>query len=242
MKKVWILSMSLLLALPAAAQWGKKIKGNGNMVTVERSVGTYDGVALSGWFDVELISGREGELTLRGEENLLEHLVTEVKNGTLHIKTEKGYNLEPSSWKSGGIQIRVPVEDISSVTMSGSGDIVGRTILRSDALKVTMSGSGDITLEVDGNAVESTLSGSGDIRLSGKAERLEVRISGSGDVHAYELEARAVDAVVSGSADIKVTALESLTARVSGSGDVHYRGNPGKIDAKTSGSGDVTKG
>ena len=242
MKKVWILSMSLLLALPAAAQWGKKIKGNGNMVTVERSVGSYDGVAMSGWFDVKIISGREGELSLSGKENLLEHLVTEVKNGTLQIKPEKGYNLQPSSWKSKGILVRVPVENISSVTMSGSGDIVGRTILRSDELIVTMSGSGDITLEVDGNEVESTLSGSGDIRLSGKAERLEVRISGSGDVHAYELEARAVDAVVSGSADIKVTALESLTARVSGSGDVHYRGNPAKVDSKTSGSGDVTKG
>ena len=206
MKKVWILSMSLLLALPAAAQWGKKIKGNGNMVTVERSVGSYDGVALSGWFDVELISGQEGELTLRGEENLLEHIKTEVKNGQLTIKAEKGYNLQPSSWKSGGIKVQVPVEAISSVTMSGSGDIVGKMLLRSDALKVTMSGSGDITLEVDGNDVESTLSGSGDIRLSGKAENLEVRISGSGDVHAYELEAKSVDAVVSGSADIKVTA------------------------------------
>ena len=40
MKKVWILSTCLLLALPATAQWGKKIKGNGNMVTVERSVGS----------------------------------------------------------------------------------------------------------------------------------------------------------------------------------------------------------
>lgn len=242
MKKVLILSTCLLLAFPAAAQWGKKIKGNGNMVTVERSVGSYEGVALSGWFDVELVSGNEGELTLSGEENLLEHIETEVKNGKLTIKAEKGYNLQPSSWKSGGIRIIVPVEEINAVTMSGSGDIVGKTKLRSDDFEVVMSGSGDITLEIEGNSVESTLSGSGDIRLSGMADNLSVRISGSGDVHAYELEAKNVDAVVSGSADIKVTALESLTARVSGSGDVHYRGNPEKVDSKTSGSGDVTEG
>jgi hypothetical protein len=242
MKKVWILSTCLLLALPAAAQWGKKIKGNGNVVTVERSVGSYDGVAVAGWFDVELVSGREGELTLEGEENLLEHLETEVKNGKLTIKPEKGYNLQPSSWKSGGIKVTVPVEEISSVTMSGSGDIQGKTKLRSDDFDVVMSGSGDMTLEVEGSALEVTLSGSGDIRLSGTAEDFEVRISGSGDVDAYELDAKNVDAVVSGSADIKVTARESLTARVSGSGDIHYRGNPEKIDSKTSGSGDITKG
>jgi hypothetical protein len=242
MKKVFLLSACLLLALPATAQWGKKIKGNGKMVTEQRSVGSYDGVALSGWFDIELVSGQEGELSLSGEENLLEHLETEVKNGKLTIKSEKGYNLEPSSWKSGGIMVRVPVEEINSVTMSGSGDIVGKTKLRSDTMEVVMSGSGDIVLELDSDSVETSLSGSGDIRLSGNANTFNVRISGSGDVHAYELEAKEVDAVVSGSADIKVTATEILTARVSGSGDVHYRGNPGKVDSKTAGSGDVTKG
>ena len=199
-------------------------------------------MARSGWFDLELVSGSEGELTLSGEENLLEHLETEVKNGTLTIKPEKGYNLQPSSWKSGGIKIIVPVEEINSVAMSGSGDIVGKTKLKSDDFEVVMSGSGDITLDIDGNSVESTLSGSGDIRLSGRANDFSVKISGSGDVHAYDLEAKNVNAVVSGSADIKVTALESLTARVSGSGDIHYRGNPEKIDSKTAGSGDITKG
>ncbi|MGI9550030.1 MAG: DUF2807 domain-containing protein, partial [Aurantibacter sp.] len=29
---------------------------------------------------------------------------------------------------------------------------------------------------------------------------------------------------------------------VSGSGDINYRGNPEKVDTKTSGSGDISKG
>ena len=43
-----------------------------------------------------------------------------------------------------------------------------------------------------------------------------------------------------GSADIKVTATEMIKARVSGSGDIRYKGNPKKIDTKTSGSGDIS--
>jgi hypothetical protein len=242
MKKIALLGISLLLAFSASAQWGKRVKGNGNMVTEERSVGDYDGVSVSGWFDVELVSGREGALTLQGEENLLEHIETEVKNGTLTIKTESGYNLQPSSWKSKAILITVPVEDINSVVLSGSGDIVGKTRMKADAFEVTMSGSGDITLEIESDAVETVLSGSGDIRLSGTTGTLEVKVSGSGDVHAFELEARDVDALVSGSADIKVNASQSIKARVSGSGDITYRGNPEKIDTRTSGSGDVQKG
>jgi len=242
MKKLVLLSISLLTAFSVSAQWGKRIKGNGNVVTEERNVGNYDGVSVAGWFDVELVSGNEGTITLEGEENLLEHIETKIKDGNLVIKTESGYNLQPSSWKGKSILVTVPVEDINSVTMSGSGDIVGKTPLRSDTFEVVMSGSGDITLEVNSGDLETVLSGSGDIRLSGSASTFRVKVSGSGDVHAYDLEARDVEAVVSGSADIKVTATENLKARVSGSGDITYRGNPEKIDTKSSGSGDIEKG
>ena len=242
MKNTIIIGVCLLMSFSASAQWGKKIRGNGKMVTEERNVGSYDEISVSGWFDVELISGEEGRLTLHGEENLLEYLITEVKNGKLEIKTRKGYNLQSSSWKSGGIRVSVPVEDVRAVSMSGSGDVRGKTKLVSDYMEVVMSGSGDMELEIESDEMDVTLSGSGDMGLEGSCGKLQVRVSGSGDVNAYGLSAREVEAVVSGSADIEVTATEFIKARVSGSGDIHYRGNPEKIDSKTSGSGSIQKG
>ncbi|WP_394749721.1 head GIN domain-containing protein [Spongiimicrobium salis] len=243
MKNLALLSFIVLFTASCTAQWGKKIKGNGNVVTIERSVGDYNSVAVSGWFDVILVDGNEGELSLKGEENLLEHIKTEVKNGKLVIKVKKGVNLRPSSWKSGnGIYITVPVEQIDGVSLSGSGDIVGKTMLKSDTFKTAMSGSGDITLSVSAQSISASMSGSGDIRLDGKTTDFDVSISGSGDIKAYDLSADNVKASISGSADIKITANKSIKARVSGSGDIRYRGNPEKIDTKTSGSGDISKG
>jgi len=242
MKKVGILSMFLIVANIACAQWGKKVKGNGEVVTIERITGDYDAVAIGGWFDVEIVSGQEGSVSLRGEENLLEYIITEVKDGKLVVKVEKGVNLQPSSWKSGGISVSIPVEEINSLSMSGSGDLQGKTVLKASDFKTRMSGSGDMEIEVEAENLEVTVSGSGDMDLEGSTNNLRVQISGSGDVHAYELSANNVDATVSGSANIQVTANESLKARVSGSGDISYRGNPEKIDSKTSGSGDISKG
>lgn len=239
MKKLLTLSLALFTIAATNAQWGKKIKGNGKVVTIERSVGNYDAVASAGWFDVELVAGTEGELTLKGEENLLEYIKTEVKDGKLVIKTEKGVNLSPSNWKS-GILITVPIEDVGAVSLSGSGDVVSKTTIKTDNFKASVAGSGDISLSVEANTVKTSLSGSGDIVLSGNAKNFEVSVAGSGDIKAYDLEADYVDATVSGSADIKVTAKEELRARVSGSGDISYKGNPKKIDSKTSGSGDIS--
>ena len=241
MKKIITLSLVIAFTVSCSAQWGKKIKGNGNTVTIDRSVGDYDAIALAGWFDLDLVDGKEGEITLEGESNLLEYIKTEVKDGKLVIKVEKGVNLKPSSWDD-GIRITVPVETINSLALSGSGDIVGKKTIKTDKFRTAMSGSGDITLSIEANSVDAAMSGSGDITLSGNTRDFEARISGSGDIKAYELEADNVDATVSGSADIKVTATKMLKARVSGSGDISYRGNPDKVDTKASGSGDISKG
>ena len=240
MKKITTLAIVLAMTVSCSAQWGKRIKGNGDEVTINRSTGDYDAIGVSGWFDVILVDGKEGKLTLTGESNLLEYIITEVKNGKLEIKTERGVDLKPSSWNN-GITITVPVESVDAIALSGSGDIVGKTTIKTDKLDTAMSGSGDITLDVDSDSVSASMSGSGDITLSGSTKDFDATISGSGDIKAFDLEADNVDATVSGSADIKVTANKMLKARVSGSGDITYKGNPEKVDTKSSGSGDVSK-
>ncbi|MGB6150663.1 MAG: head GIN domain-containing protein [Pricia sp.] len=241
MKKVAVLGLVVLFTTSCAGQWGKGIKGNGNTVSIDRSVGEYDEIAVAGWFDVDLVDGKEGELTIEGEENLLEYIVTEVKNGKLVIKQEKGVNLKPSN-RNGGIRITVPVERIDALYLSGSADIVGKTTIKTSKFETNMSGSGDITLDLETSSISASMSGSGDMNLSGKTTDFNATISGSGDIKAYDLIADKVEATVSGSADIKVTANKMLKARVSGSGDISYRGNPTKVDTKTSGSGDISKG
>jgi len=238
MKKALTITLALLTVSLSSAQW-KRVKGNGKIVTIERSVGDYDYVALAGWFDVELVDGNEGTLTIKGEENLLEYVKTEVKDGKLVLKQKRGVNLKPSSWNN-GIVITVPVKSINGVSLSGSGDIESQTTLKSNNFKTSISGSGDITLKVEAKSVDASMSGSGDMNLSGKTTDLDVSVSGSGDIRAYDLDAAFVNAQVSGSADIKVTANEMLKARVSGSGDISYKGNPKKIDTKSSGSGDIS--
>lgn len=241
MKKLAIATLALLVFNSCSAQWGNKIKGNGITKTIERSTSDYDAISVSGWFDVDIVDGNEGNITITGEENLLQYIITEVKDNKLIIKIEKNKNLQPSNWKN-GIRITVPVDQIDAVSLSGSGDIVGKKTLKATNFKTSMSGSGDITLSVEAKYFSASMSGSGDMNLSGKTTDFEATISGSGDIKAYDLNADNVEATVSGSADIKVSANKSLKARVSGSGDISYKGNPEKVDTKTSGSGDISKG
>lgn len=240
-KSILLLALTLLVINSSAkAQDRNKLNGNGKVVTETRNTGDYDGIKISGFFDVNLVAGKEGKITIKGEENLLSAIKVEVEDNSLKIYIERFTNIRPSSGNS--IQITVPFEKISEVSLAGSGEIQSKDVIKSDKFAVKLSGSGDFNLPVDVNTLELSVSGSGNVHLKGTADTFSTKLSGSGDVDASNLKSKIVEANVSGSGNSKVTCNESLTARVAGSGNIRYLGNPEKKDVKVSGSGSIIKG
>lgn len=229
----------MCVSVTNAQWWGsKKIKGNGEVTTETRSTGDYDGVKCAGSMDYVLVAGTEGKITIEAESNLMEYIVTEIKNNNLIVKVKKGYNLKPSFNKT--LKVTIPFKDISSVSLAGSGDVWNEDKIKSNSLDISLAGSGDMVLDVDANSVEGSLAGSGDMTLKGNTNDLTVKVAGSGDIDAFGLQANNTKASVAGSGDISVVSNKSLYARVSGSGDIEYKGNPDKEDTKVSGSGTIS--
>ncbi|MBT8273939.1 MAG: DUF2807 domain-containing protein [Bacteroidia bacterium] len=240
MKKLVILIFAMLISTTTQAQWwgSKKVKGNGKMTTVKRSTGDYDAIKCAGSMDYILVAGKEGNITIEGEENLIEHIITEVKGDKLIVKVEKGINLSPSWNKT--IKITIPFESIDEVSLAGSGDLWNEDKIKADSFSVSLAGSGDVVLDIDATSVDGSLAGSGDLTLKGNTNDLEASLAGSGDIHAFGLNSNNTVVSVAGSGDAQVVSKVSLKARVSGSGDIEYRGNPGKEDTKVSGSGSIS--
>lgn len=216
-----------------------KISGNGKITTDTRTTAEYDAIKIAGSFDVDLVAGKEGKIILKGEENILAAIVVEVEENTLKIYVKRNTNIRSSIGKK--VQVTVPFEKISELSLAGSGDIQSKDIIKNDKFSAKLSGSGNFNLAVESNSLELNLSGSGNVQLKGIADNFTTKLSGSGDIDARNLKSKNVDVNVSGSGNSKVNCNESLTARVSGSGDIKYSGNPEKRDVKVSGSGNISK-
>lgn len=237
MKNLITLVLALACITTVNAQRNKKVKGNGNVVTIERNTGDYDGIQVGGFYEVELIEGSEGKITLEGEDNILEYVETKVRAGSLTIKSVNNMNLKPTE----KVTIKVPVQRIDNIRLSGSGKVIGKKTLDLDHLKIRTSGSRNLDLTMDSKNLSITTSGSSRIKLRGNSGNLDVTTSGSSIINAYELEAEKAKIVLSGSSRVRVTVNKDIDARVSGSGNIRYKGNPEKVNTKTSGSGKVTK-
>lgn len=235
MKKSIVLLVALLMAFATQAQ--KEIRGNGNLKTITRTTSDYEGIKCAGSFDYVLVSGSEGKITIEGEENLLEHIVTEVKDGNLIVRTADKIWLNSSDNKT--IKIIIPFMDIKTVSLAGSGDLWNDDKITASDFKASLAGSGDMVLNIESTSVNAKIAGSGNLTLKGNTNDLEADIAGSGNFHGFDLNANNTDVVVAGSGDADVVCKEYLKARVSGSGDITYRGNPKKEDTKVVGSGNI---
>lgn len=235
-----ILGLTFLLAITFshAQFWGNKsINGNGNVTTITCTTSDYDGVRCAGSLDFKLVEGTEGKITITGESNLLEYVITEIKNGSLVVKIEDGKNLKQSNNKT--ILVTIPYKDIESVSLSGSGDVWNDGTIKAPNFSASVAGSGDVVLNINSTNTNASVSGSGDLTLKGKTKDLKASVAGSGDFSGYGLETVNVDASVAGSGDIEVNCSGELKARVAGSGDIAYRGKPTKEDTKVVGSGTI---
>ena len=236
-----ILTLALLVSVStvSAQNWGsKKARGNGSIVTEDRSIDEFSKLKVSGSFRVVLTSDRTKELSIKTDENLMDYIITEVKDGSLVIKMKNNYYLKPSNHKA--IAVEVPLYSLREIALSGSGSIRSEELIKTDQLEMKMSGSGKIIVGVAADDVEAILSGSGRIELNGSSANFEAVLSGSGSIKAKELETEEGEFTVSGSGRIEANVSDELEARVSGSGSVRYGGTSStRVQSKVSGSGSV---
>lgn len=228
----------IFLVSTSYAQVDIKVKGNGNIINITKTTSDYESISCVGSFDYILVEGNEGNINVEGEENLLEYITVEVKNNTLIVKVEDHVRISPGSNKT--IKVKIPIKEINSVSLAGSGDLWNEDVINSDSFKVSLTGSGSVILDVNANTIEGSLTSSGDLTLKGATNNLLVIVEGSGNFHGSELQSNHTEISISGSGDAKVVSVESLNARVIGSGDIVYLGNPIKKDAKVIGSGSVS--
>ncbi len=233
LKFLTVALVSLSISACTQGQIRKTVHGNHNVVTEERKVNSFTAVRVSTGIDVYLKQGNNESLSVEADDNLQEYILTEVRNGELHVYTDA--NIRDAERK----RVYVTMRDIRSLRTTSAGDIVGQTPVKSDKLILSASSAGDIKLDVTANEIQVDINSSGDVTLTGTADKLNADLSSAGDLNAYDLRVREADISASsaGNADINVS--EKITARASSAGDVNYKGDPKYVDAHSSSAGGI---
>lgn len=203
-----------------------------------RSVGSFTSVLVGGSIKLYISNGNEDAVAVSAKDaGILADVVTEVKNGELHIGMRSGHR----SHSSEEVKAYVSVKNLNKLTASGASDIIVNDILQAEDLSISISGASDFKGEVRSQNLRLNASGSSDYTIAGKTVNLKIDLSGASDVKGFELVADNCDIEGSGASDVRITVNKEIKANLSGACDVAYRGDAAVRDVRTSGSSSVKK-
>lgn len=226
-----VLFISFLTILPAHADG---IKGNGNVQTEKREVGSFETIKVSGAFTIYLSQDDDYSLKVVADENILDIIKTKVKGDVLYISTEKNIS------KSKEMKLYIGFKHLSGLKANGAISLKSDQTLRFDELDIEINGASSADLQLTANRLRIDNSGASTIKLAGKCDEFSIDISGAGSVSAYDLIVKRGSIDISGVGSGKVCVKEDLRVSISGIGSVKYKGEP-KITSDISFLGSLKK-
>ena len=230
------LAVAGLLASACHAATVAEDRDPGSEVTRSFEVGAFDRIAVSGPYEVKVVSGSQGPITATGGENLLAETDVVVEGDTLKIKprTRKGSRW---NWRGGKAVFTVNAAALHGASIAGSGDVMVDRV--SGDFDGDVAGSGDLRIgEISGGKVKLSIAGSGEVEAAGKADSVALSIAGSGDINAGQLTSRTAGVSIAGSGNVRANASESADVSIMGSGDVEMSGGA-RCSVSKAGSGNV---
>ena len=187
------------------------VQGSGIPATQMRNLPAFRRVDLAGANNLAVHVDGAPAVAVRGDDNLIKLVTTNVRNGTLAVAQSRSFT------SKSGMSVEVTVPSLDSVTLSGAGvlNVYG----------------------VRGSRFIVRVPGSGILSVTGAVTRLNATLSGTGDVRLQDLAARDVKANVFGSGRLLVQARRSLDASISGTGTILYSGRPSSVTQRITGNG-----
>lgn len=190
-----------------------KIKGSGNVKTETRDLKDFDSLDVGGVFEVVATAGNSYSVEVEADDNLLEHINTEVDGSVLRISLDRRVST------SSPMRIRISAPNIESLEASGASNV-----------KLS---------NVTGDQFRLESSGASKVNIAGAVKELRVRMSGASRVAADGLTTVDANIEASGASNLVVNASNELRVIASGASSIKYVGSPANVVKETSGGSSV---
>mgnify|MGYP006144834329 CR=1 FL=1 len=226
--------VAAILTLLCVSCGFERVNGSGNVVTQNRNITEeFTAVAASSGIDVVIEQGNERAVIVEADDNLQEHIKTDVRGKELKVSSDV------SIGRSGSKKVIVKLPVIESIEASSGSSVKSRNTLKNSSMALsTSSGSSMEVIISSKDATCKSSSGSG-LTVSGKADKLKTDSSSGSTINAKELNANNVTAEASSGSTTYINPVKSLSAKASSGSTVKYMRTPDKLDKKVSSGGSV---
>ncbi len=211
------------------------IKGSNNVVSEERTISSnFESIKVSQGITVHLTQGNSTEINVEADDNIIDLLITEVKNDELKIYFEKNV------YRAKARNVYLTTKDISQIRTSSGAQVITENTIQTSTLNLDSSSGSSIKIRVNASEINSETSSGSNIKIEGKTTMFSAKSSSGSAIKANNLKTKNAKVKASSGSNIDINVSGQLTAKASSGGDIDYEGNPTNIDKKTSSGGSIS--
>jgi hypothetical protein len=213
MKKTYFAALTIAgLALAGCGVGG--IRGNGHVVTEQRSVGPFTNVDAGGAFEIEWSSGTPSA-AVTADENLQQYIEVTTKDNVLRLRTRHSIHFSRS------LKLRITSAALEAVDLSGASKLVAH--------------------QVKGSRFYLETTGAAKVTVDGTVDELIANMTGASDLFADSLQTKSAQISVTGAGKARIAVSDSLKVSITGAGKVEYTGNPAHVEREIAGAGSIKR-
>ncbi|NLP58248.1 head GIN domain-containing protein [Lutibacter sp. B1] len=211
------------------------IRGNGDVITEDRTISSdFEAIKVQQGINLYLTQGNSTNINVEADENIIDLLITEVRNNELKVYFEKNV------YRAKARNVYLTTAKISKIKTSSGAFVKSENTLQVNTLDLDSSSGSSIKVNVIADEITSSTSSGADIDIYGKTKLFSANASSGSTIDADKLETVDAFAKASSGANIDVNVSGKLTAKASSGGDVDYEGNPTDVNKDTSSGGSVS--
>jgi len=214
--------------------FGPGKKGNGTVVQENRPIKSdFTEISASEGLHVYVTQANDFEITVEADENIIDLIGTDIKNGRLRIHAIE--NIGRATKK-----IYVSLPEINALKSSSGAHLNSQGLVETDKLEIDSSSGSNLNVELMAGDVDIDASSGANLNLSGAAKVAYIDVSSGGNINARGLDTQTCHADASSGGNLSVNVSESLTADASSGGNISYSGDA-DVQSKKNLSGSITK-
>jgi hypothetical protein len=196
------------------------IEPSGNIITNAVDVPPFNGIDASGSMSLLIRQGDQHKVVVRADDNLMEHIRTEVKDEVLNV------TLRAWAGKNASIEVEVDMVEIGSLVAQSGARVHAEDGLKGKILHHVVNSGAKSWLAIDFDRLELEVSSGAEAIIRGRVREMTAKNNAGSMLDASSLEAENVKLTTSAGAQTDLFVTESLEVKANTGSMVNYTGNP----------------
>ena len=221
---LFLATFALLATVSVNAQKSDRetIEGNGNLVTRDVAVSSFESLKASGVYELKLLQGDKESVKIEADENLQQYFNVKNEGQALVIDMKELRNVNLRNKNK--MRVFVTFKKLKELDISTVGSVNAEKELNFADLEIKNASVGKVDLRLSANTVKLNNSSVGNVVLAGKAQNADFRNSGVGSLDAGSFVVQTLNIENSGVGSATVNAEKDLKVKDNMLGRVKNRG------------------